>query len=261
MWTTAAEPAPGRRGYDARMAADLASPAGSPSDAGSPTEPPADARSPVDLVIFDCDGVLVDSEPLALRICVELGAELGWPLTEDEIVDRFLGRSERAVRAQLAERLGEAAADVWAERYQTRLAAAIDAELTEVDGVSEALAALATTALPQCIASSGSHAKMRRTLGRTGLYERFAGRIFSATEVERGKPAPDLFLHAARRMGAAPERCVVVEDSQYGVRAARAAGMRSFGYAGGLTPRDWLVGEGTVVFDDMRKLPLLLAPA
>ncbi|MGP4114601.1 HAD family hydrolase [Streptomyces sp. 4N509B] len=211
---------------------------------------------PIDLVIFDCDGVLVDSEPLALRVCLGLGAELGWPLTEQEIVDRFLGRSERAVSAQVAERLGRAAAERWGALYRERLAAAVDAELTEVEGISEALDALT---LPDCVASSGHHAKMRRTLGRTGLYERFAGRIFSASEVAHGKPAPDLFLHAAARMGAAPERCVVVEDSQYGVQAARAAGMRSFGYAGGLTPAAWLAGEGTVVFDDMRKLPVLLA--
>ncbi|MGK5530379.1 HAD family hydrolase [Streptomyces sp. URMC 129] len=210
---------------------------------------------PIDLVIFDCDGVLVDSERLALRICVELGAELGWPLSEREIVDRFLGRSERAVLAQIAERLGEETAARWGEWYQRRLEAAIDAELTEVDGISEALDAIT---IPHCIASSGSHAKMRRTLSRTGLYDRFAGRIFSASEVPHGKPAPDLFLHAASRMGVPPARCAVIEDSQYGIQAARAAGMRSFGYTGGLTPADWLTGRNTVVFDDMRKLPTLL---
>lgn len=99
---------------------------------------------------------------------------------------------------------------------------------------------------------------MRHTLGRTGLYERFAGRIHSATEVSRGKPAPDLFLHAARRMGVDPAACAVVEDSRPGVQAARAAGMRAFGYAGGLTPAGRLEGPGTVVFDDMRRLPALL---
>ncbi|MDT0345504.1 HAD family hydrolase [Streptomyces litchfieldiae] len=210
---------------------------------------------PFELLIFDCDGVLVNSEPLALRVCVELGAELGWPLTEDEIVDRFLGRSERAVRAQIAERLGEEAAALWGERYRERLDIAIDAELTAVDGIAEALDAIL---VPGCIASSGSHTKMRRTLTRTGLFERFAGRIFSASEVTHGKPAPDLFLHAAARMGVDPARCAVIEDSQYGVRAARAAGMRAFGYAGGLTPAAWLAGPDTVVFDDMRKLPVLL---
>ncbi|MGW7293330.1 HAD family hydrolase [Streptomyces xiamenensis] len=214
--------------------------------------------SAIELVIFDCDGVLVDSEPLALRVCVELGAELGWPLTEREIVDRFLGRSERSVSAQVAERLGEEAAARWSALYRSRLAAAIDAELLPVPGVIEALDAIV---LPRCIASSGSHEKMRRTLGRTGLWERFEGRIFSASEVARGKPEPDLFLHAAQRLGVEPARCAVVEDSQYGVRAARAAGMRSFGYAGGLTPAPWLEGADTVVFEDMRKLPDLLRSA
>ncbi|WP_062215010.1 HAD family phosphatase [Streptomyces sp. NBRC 109706] len=212
--------------------------------------------TPFDLVIFDCDGVLVDSEPLALRVCLDLGAELGWPLTEGEVVDRFLGRSERAVQEQIAERLGAAKAARWGAEYQRRLALLVDAELTEVDGVSEALDAL--TVPLSCIASSGGHEKMRRTLGRTGLRERFEGRIFSASEVARGKPEPDLFLHAAERMGVAPARCAVVEDSQYGVRAARAAGMYAFGYAGGLTPADWLAGPDTTVFDDMRKLPSLL---
>lgn len=212
--------------------------------------------APIDLVIFDCDGVLVDTEPLALRVCAGLGAELGWPLTEEEIIGRFLGRSERAVRAQIRERLGEERAARWGELYRERLDAAIDAELTAVDGITEALDALD---LPHCVASSGSHAKMRHTLTRTGLYERFAGRIFSAAEVAHGKPAPDLFLYAASRLGVPPERCAVVEDSQYGVRAARAAGMRSFGYAGGLTPAGWLAGPGTVVFSDMRKLPVLLS--
>jgi beta-phosphoglucomutase-like phosphatase (HAD superfamily) len=100
---------------------------------------------------------------------------------------------------------------------------------------------------------------MRLTLGLTGLLDRFDGRIFSATEVERGKPAPDLFLHAAERSGVLPARCVVVEDSRSGVEAARAAGMRVLGYAGGITPRHWLEGAGTVVFDDMAALPELLA--
>ncbi|MFB4197021.1 HAD family hydrolase [Streptomyces carpaticus] len=214
--------------------------------------------SAIELVIFDCDGVLVDSEPLALRVCVELGAQLGWPLTEREIVDRFLGRSERSVTAQVAERLGEEAAARWNALYRARLAEAIDTELLPVPGVVEALDAIV---LPSCIASSGSHEKMRRTLGRTGLRERFEGRIFSASEVARGKPEPDLFLHAAQRLGVDPARCAVVEDSQYGVRAARAAGMRAFGYAGGLTPADWLAGADTVVFEDMRKLPDLLRAA
>ncbi|MYV93858.1 HAD family hydrolase [Streptomyces sp. SID1034] len=211
---------------------------------------------PIELVIFDCDGVLVDSERIAARVQVALGAELGWPLTEDEVVDRFIGRSHAAIREQVAARLGEDTAATWSERFEQLHREAVDADLAPVEGLPEALDALT---LPTCIASSGSHDKMRHTLGRTGLYERFAGRIFSATEVSHGKPAPDLFLHAARQMGVDPAACVVVEDSQPGVRAARAAGMRSFGYAGGLTPAARLEGPDTEIFYDMRTLSTLIA--
>ncbi|MER7144926.1 HAD family hydrolase [Streptomyces xanthochromogenes] len=211
---------------------------------------------PIELVIFDCDGVLVDSERIAARVQVALGAELGWPLTEDEVVDRFIGRSHAAIREQVAARLGEDTAATWLERFEQLHREAVDADLAPVEGLPEALDALT---LPTCIASSGSHDKMRHTLGRTGLYERFAGRIFSATEVSHGKPAPDLFLHAARQMGVDPAACVVVEDSQPGVRAARAAGMRSFGYAGGLTPAARLEGPDTEIFYDMRTLSTLIA--
>ncbi len=127
-----------------------------------------------------------------------------------------------------------------------------------MDGIVEALDRIR---IPTCVASSGSHEKMRYTLGKTGLYERFAGRIFSAAEVPRGKPAPDLFVHAAARMGVAPADCAVVEDSAVGVQAARAAGMPVFGYAGGVTPAIRLEGPGTIVFRDMRELPGLLGGA
>ena len=112
--------------------------------------------------------------------------------------------------------------------------------------------------MPTCIASSGTHDHLRYTLGLTGLYDRFAGRIFSAEEVANGKPAPDLFLYAAERMAARPGGCVVVEDSRPGVQAARAAGMRVLAYAGGLRPPRRCEGPDTIVFDDMRELPKLL---
>ncbi|WP_326586147.1 HAD family hydrolase [Streptomyces sp. NBC_01294] len=211
---------------------------------------------PIELVIFDCDGVLVDSERIALRIQVALGAELGWPLTEDEIVERFIGRSRSSIREQIAARLGEGTADLWWERLEQHHREAVDTGLSAVDGLPEALDAIT---LPTCVASSGSHEKMRHTLGRTGLYAHFAGRIYSASEVTHGKPAPDLFLHAARQMGVDPAACVVVEDSRPGVQAARAAGMRAFGYAGGLTPGERLEGADTIVFQDMRDLPGLIA--
>jgi HAD superfamily hydrolase (TIGR01509 family) len=118
--------------------------------------------------------------------------------------------------------------------------------------------AIDALACATCVASSGTHEKMALTLGLTELLGRFEGRIFSTTEVEHGKPAPDLFLHAAASLGADPARCAVVEDSVYGVQAARAAGMRAYGYAGGLTAPDRLAGPGTTVFSDMRELPALL---
>ncbi|MEU9177338.1 HAD family hydrolase [Streptomyces sp. NPDC048550] len=216
------------------------------------------STEPFELVIFDCDGVLVDTERIATRVNVALGAEFGWPLTEDEAISLFIGRSSASNRELVADRLGAEAARKWEERFAQMHTEAVDAGLTPVDGLPEALAAIT---LPTCVASSGSHEKMQHTLGRTGLYERFAGRIHSATEVARGKPAPDVFLYAARRMGVDPSACAVVEDSRPGVKAARAAGMRSFGYAGGLTPASHLVGPGTVVFTDMRDLPGLLADA
>ncbi|MBL1101090.1 HAD family hydrolase [Streptomyces coffeae] len=211
---------------------------------------------PIELVIFDCDGVLVDSERIAARVQVALGAELGWPLTEEEVIERFIGRSSLSIGEQIAARLGEETAALWEKRFVRLHREAVDAGLTPVEGLPEALDALT---LPTCVASSGSHEKMRHTLGRTGLYDHFAGRIYSATEVARGKPAPDLFLYAAQRMGVDPAACAVVEDSRPGVEAARAAGMRAFGYAGGLTPSERLEGPGTIVFHDMRELPGLLS--
>ncbi|HEX6501319.1 MAG TPA: HAD family hydrolase [Micromonosporaceae bacterium] len=213
---------------------------------------------PVGLVIFDCDGVLVDTERLAVRVTASVGERLGWPLTEAEIVDLFLGRSPRYVRDLVAARLGDEVAAVWAAQFDAAHREEAERYLTPVDGIVEALDEIT---VPTCVASNGPHEKMRHTLGRTGLYERFAGRVFSAGDVPRGKPAPDLFLHAAASMGVPPRECVVVEDSRAGVDAARAAGMRCLGYAGGLSPADWLAGPGTVVFDDMRELPVLLGMA
>lgn len=215
------------------------------------------AAMPIELVIFDCDGVLVDSERLAVRVEAQLLTELGWPLTEADVLDRFVGRSDAYMYAQIDAHLGRPVPE-FAEQYVERLHAAFADELTAVPGVEDALDELVELGLRTCVASSGTHEKMARTLGLTGLRAYFDGRIFSATEVEHGKPAPDLFLHAARNMGVDPDRCVVVEDSRSGVEAARAAGMRSLGFAGGLTPPDWLEGPDTVVFDDMATLTSLL---
>ena len=211
--------------------------------------------SGIELVIFDCDGVLVDTERLAVRVDVQVLAQLGWVMTEAEVVERFVGLSDATIREAIEAHTGRRLADNWEQEFRHLYRSSFAESLTAVDGVVEALDGIT---LRTCVASSGSHEKMRFTLGLTGLLERFDGRMFSVSEVERGKPAPDIFLHAAARMGVAPAACAVVEDSRFGVEAARAAGMRAFGYAGGLTPAHLLAGSGTVVFTDMRELPRLL---
>jgi HAD superfamily hydrolase (TIGR01509 family) len=212
-------------------------------------------RRPIELVIFDCDGVLVDSERLGVRIDVQVLAKLGWVMTEREVIERFMGRTDAYMTAEIERYLGRSLPADWDEEFTPLYRAVFDAELTPVDGIVEALDLIV---LPTCVASSGTHERMRYTLGLTGLYDRFAGRIFSATEVAHGKPAPDLFLHAAARMGVDPAACAVVEDSRYGVQAACAAGMRAFGYAGGLTAAAVLEECGATIFTDMRELPGLL---
>jgi HAD superfamily hydrolase (TIGR01509 family) len=168
------------------------------------------------------------------------------------VADLFLGRTDAYMRQVIRERLPGLSPD-WEERLDERYLAS-QADLQPVDGIVEALDRITAQT---CVASSGTHEKMRRTLGATGLYERFEGRIFSATEVEHGKPAPDLFLYAAKQMGTQPARCAVVEDSPFGVEAGQAAGMRVFAYAGGVMPAARL-RAANVVFDDMRELPDLL---
>jgi HAD superfamily hydrolase (TIGR01509 family) len=211
-----------------------------------------------ELVIFDCDGVLIDSERIAVRVDAEILGELGWHLTEAEIIERFMGRSDAYMRGEIEAQLGRPLGPEWADEVRPRYRSAMEAELRPVEGVVDALDRITT---PTCVASSSTHGHLQFGLGLTGLLDRFDGRIFSATEVENGKPAPDLFLHAAATLGVAPDRCAVVEDSRYGVEAARAAGMRAFGYAGGLTPADRLAGPATTVFDHMHELPALLAAA
>jgi HAD superfamily hydrolase (TIGR01509 family) len=209
----------------------------------------------VALVIFDCDGVLVDSERLAISVDAKVLADLGWPITEAEIIDRFVGVSDSDFRRAVEAQLGRHLPEDWEAECEPLYRRAFAAELRPVEGIMEALDRISA---PTCVASSGTHEKMRYTLGLTGLYDRFQGRIFSASEVARGKPEPDLFLYAAERMRVAPESCVVVEDSVNGVKAARAAGMRVLGYGGGVTEPAKLEGLNTKVFSHMRELPALL---
>jgi len=208
----------------------------------------------IGLVIFDCDGVLVDSEPIAVRVDLLVLAEFGLELSEAEVIERFVGRSADVMLEAIEAHLGHALPDRL-ESFEHLYTDAFETELAPVDGVKEALDQITH---PACVASSSEPASLRRKLQLTGLHTRFAGRVFSASEVTNGKPAPDLFLHAADKMGLEPSRCVVVEDSRHGVQAARAANMNALAYAGGLTPAHALEGPRTIVFDDMRKLPELL---
>lgn len=210
--------------------------------------------SSYDLVIFDCDGVLVDSERLTVHEEARMLTELGWPVTADEVVGLFMGLSLAAELEMVADRLGPAAAEKFEQDLVPRLTAIFDAELTPVDGIPALLDALAQKGVPTCVASSGLPDGIRRKLDRTGLREHFGDRISSASEVEHGKPAPDLFLLAAGRMGVTPARAAVVEDSVPGVQAGVAAGMAVYGFAGGLARAEDLHAAGAVVFDAMAEL-------
>jgi len=208
----------------------------------------------IDLVIFDCDGVLVDSEGVANRIFAEELSRIGLVLDEETVCRRFVGLSMARCVKLVEEQLGRPVPQGFVARLQRRTFDAFREGLRPIPGVEDALRRIE---IPVCVASSGEQEKMRLTLGLTGLLGRFEGRMFSATEVARGKPAPDLFLHAARSLAARPDRCVVIEDSAPGVVAARAAGMAALGYAG-RGNRDELAEAGARVFDSMQELPGLV---
>jgi len=211
--------------------------------------------SPADcLVVFDCDGVLVDSEQLAVSIDVRAICSLGWPITETEVIELFLGRSEADIFAMVQRHIGRTLPPDWDESWTAEFRRVFDEELEAVPGVTDAIKAIAAEGFQSCVASSGSTEKMRRTLGKTGLWDFFEGRIYSSAQVARGKPEPDLFLYAAEQVGVRPARCVVVEDSRCGVAAARAAGMKVIGFAGGITPAAQLVAAD-MVLTDMSDLP------
>lgn len=208
-----------------------------------------------DLVIFDCDGVVVDSERIVHEVFGEFLRRLGLRLSTREMHEQFLGR-RLADCVAIAERLtGKSVPAAVLEAYKAERDRVLRERVQPVEGVRAVLEGLE---VPYCIASSGDHAKMQTTLGATGLLPLFEGRLFSATEVANGKPAPDVFLHAARRMGADPARTAVVEDSVNGVLAGRAAGMTVLGFAG-LTPVERLMEAGAhAAFVHMRELPALL---
>uniref|UniRef100_Q07V67 HAD-superfamily hydrolase, subfamily IA, variant 3 n=1 Tax=Rhodopseudomonas palustris (strain BisA53) TaxID=316055 RepID=Q07V67_RHOP5 len=212
------------------------------------------------LVIFDCDGVLVDSEIISCREHAELLTELGYPISAEQVFERFLGRATHDTSREVEAELGRSLPSDFIAQLKIRLDAAFAASLRAVPHLEAALDALER---PFCVASSGTPDKIATSLRLVGLGHRFAARIFSATEVARGKPAPDLFLLAARRMAVEPERCLVIEDSVPGVLGARAAGMTVLGYCGGSHCRPdhaaALTAAGAAAsFDDMRQLSDLI---
>jgi HAD superfamily hydrolase (TIGR01509 family) len=207
------------------------------------------------LIIFDCDGVLVDSERITNQVFVEMLNELELPLTLEDMFEQFVGHSMSQCLDKITSMLGGPLPAEFLPDYRARTKNALESGLLPVPGIEDALDKLA---LPTCVASSGDHEKMRTTLGVTGLLRRFDGRIFSVTEVANPKPAPDIFLHAAKKLNASPADCVVVEDTPTGVVSAVAAGMTVLGYCG-LTPAHRLRAAGAhQVFDSMGALPGLI---
>ena len=184
----------------------------------------------MNLVIFDCDGVLIDSEAIACRVDAEVLTALNFPYSAADIMERFVGRSFADMVRSIEAQHGVALPADFAARIDAALADGFSRHLKAIDGIEAVIGGLAHR---RCVASSSTHARLALTLGLTGLDRYFAGAVFSAEDVARGKPAPDLFLHAARRMGADPASCVVIEDSPAGIEAAGAAGMAAIGFCGG----------------------------
>ncbi|MFD7004308.1 HAD family hydrolase [Streptomyces mirabilis] len=210
-----------------------------------------------DLVIFDNDGVLVDSEPISNTILAAYLTELGHPTSYEESIRDYMGSAMHRIHELVQERSGQRLPDDFDDVFHGRVFAAFERELQPVPGAVQLLGKLAADEVPYCVASSGSHERIRVGHRKTGLDRWFdEGRVFSSQDVGRGKPAPDLFLYAAERMGVAPERCVVVEDSPLGVRAANAAGMDVYGFTA-MTPAAKLTGA-TELFSELGELSDLL---
>ena len=214
------------------------------------------------LVIFDCDGVLVDSEPISFAVLREMLAEAGLRLSESWAYENFLGRSMATITAMVAREYALELDETALSAMRRRLYARFEAELEPVHGVGDLLADFRH---PHCVASSSQLERIRLCLGRTGLIEYFEPNIYSASMVANGKPAPDLFLHAARAMGYAPRDCIVIEDSPAGISAAKDAGMTAFAFTGAshaiasnLRPIVESL-QPAVIFDDMAQLPGLIA--
>ena len=215
----------------------------------------------IDLIIFDCDGVLVDSEVISCRAHADVLTRHGYPISSDQVLKRFLGVSDREARQTIEREMGRELPDDFEAQMKQAALNRYASELTAIPYIGEAIAAID---LSKCVASSGTPEKIRHGLTSAGLFDALAPHIFSAVQVARGKPAPDLFLFAAEQMETAPQRCVVIEDSVPGVTGGRAAGMTVLGFHGGghctEGHAELLRAAGAhVTFDDMWQLPDLVA--
>ncbi len=210
-------------------------------------------------VIFDCDGVLVDSERLMNREFSAMLNEIGLPYSAEETTRTFMGRSMKSCMQIVEAQLGRPAPADFLEVLDRRAYAVFEQDLQPVAGIEALLDALDRTRTPYGVASSGSHEKMRKTLGITRLLPRLAGRITSATEVAHGKPAPDVFLLAADRLAVPANACIVIEDSLLGIEAALAAGMRVIGYAAMVRAATMVAAGATHVAGTMAAVQELLA--
>jgi HAD superfamily hydrolase (TIGR01509 family) len=213
------------------------------------------------LLIFDCDGVLVDSEPISFAVLRDTLTDAGVELSESHAYQQFLGKSMASITRMVADEFEIALSEEHIEAMRTQLFARFQAELQPVPGIADVLSHLDR---PHCVASSSQMERIRLSLRKTGLIDFFEPNIFSATMVKKGKPEPDLFFHAAEAMGFEPSRCIVIEDSPAGIQAAHSAGMKVFAFTGGshatLSNLHEIVAElkPTVIFDDMKSLPGLV---
>jgi HAD superfamily hydrolase (TIGR01509 family) len=187
-------------------------------------------KKQVSLVVFDCDGVLVDSEMLSAAVLTQAMAEIGFPISDEIFRSDFLGRSFASASQKIEARFGKAMPAGFQELYRARLMARMRGHLQAVPGVMEVLSAMRT---PYCLATGSSPQRLAVSLSETGLQDYFNGSCFTASQVPNGKPAPDLFLHAAKAMAVEPAVCLVIEDSEMGVRAGLAAGMTVWQFIGG----------------------------
>ena len=203
------------------------------------------------LIIFDCDGVLVDSERLSNQVFCQILNGYGLELTLDDMFEIFVGNTMNRCIQIITDMLGHSPPDSFETTYRTQVADVFKTDLKAVDGVEDIIINLN---IPFCIASSGSHEKMKTTLGVTGLSQYFTSNIYSTRDVARAKPYPDVYLHAAEQMGFTPTECLVVEDSVLGVQAAKAAGMTVIGYTSSMSSEKLLAAGANLTIEHMHKL-------